>query len=62
MKKTFYRYYWGNGKDAVGRYRLKFKGRICRVLCRLKLNSCVIEFIDNGEKLCISRNALRKVN
>jgi len=37
------------------------KGRICRVFCRAKkMNSCGIEFTDNGQLECVSRNSLRK--
>ena len=61
MTEQLYTYQWGNDKDPVGRYRLQFKGRKCRVLVRGKMNSCLIKFIDNDEQLNTSRNALRKV-
>ena len=61
MSEQLYVYIWGNNKDKVGRNRLRFKGRTCRVLHRGKMNSCAIEFTDTGEQLCCSRNALRKV-
>ena len=38
------------------------KGRKCKVLKRLKLNSCIVKFIDNGQIECISRNALRRAD
>lgn len=60
MTEQLYEYRWGNNKDARGRYRLQFKGRKCRVLVRGKMNSCCVEFIDTGEQLNTSRNALRK--
>ena len=51
----FYKYCWGNNEK-----RATMKGRTCRVLSRGKKNSCSIEFIDNGQKEIVSRNALRK--
>ncbi len=62
MSEQLYIYCWGNQKDSVGRFRMELKGRKCRILTRGKLNSCEIEFVDNGERLCCSRNALRKAN
>lgn len=35
--------------------------RHCRVIARGKLNSAMVEFVDNGQREIISRNALRKV-
>jgi len=61
MNEQVYRYAWGNDKDAVGRFRLQFKGRRCRVIARGKMNSCAVKFLDTGEILNTSRNALRKV-
>jgi len=56
-----YVYRCGNNKNAVGKYRLQFKGRKCVVFARGKLNSCAVKFCDTGEILNCSRNALRKV-
>jgi len=61
MSEQLYIYRWGNTKNEVGRNRLKLKGRTCRLLGRMKMNSCIIEFIDNGQKEVVSRNALRRV-
>jgi len=61
MSEQLYIYRWGNTKNEVGRNRLKLKGRICRVLVRAKMNSCLIEFVDNGQQEVVSRNSLRKV-
>lgn len=36
-----------------------YKGKLCRVLVRGKMNSCMIEFLD-GKRSIVSRNALRK--
>ncbi len=58
---TEYIYRWGNHKDVVGRLRLQWKGRRCKVIVRGKMNSCFVRFCDNGEQLNCSRNALMKV-
>ena len=50
-----YRYTWGNNSK-----RLELKGRICKILKRLSLNSAIVEF-ENGQREVISRNALRRV-
>jgi hypothetical protein len=49
-----YLYVWGNNSK-----RTLLKGKRCRVLCRGKMNSCMIEFED-GEKEVVSRNAIRR--
>ena len=57
-----YVYKWGNTKDVVGRFRLQFKNRICRILVYSKrFNSVLIQFVDNGELLNTSLNAIRKL-
>ncbi|MHC4501555.1 MAG: tudor domain-containing protein [Planctomycetota bacterium] len=55
MSEQLYKYRWGNNAK-----RAKMKGRICRVLARGRMNSCRIQFVDNGEESIVSRNALRK--
>ena len=57
MSERFFPYIfcWGNNFK-----RRKLKGRTCRVLQRLKMNSVIIEFED-GQQEVVSRNALRKV-
>lgn len=52
-----YVYVWANNCK-----RLAMKNRICTVVARGKMNSCLIEFIDNGQREIISRNALRRLN
>jgi hypothetical protein len=37
------------------------QNRICTVLVRGKMNSCLIEFEDNNQREVVSRNALRKL-
>lgn len=61
MSEQLYIYRWGNDKTPLGRFRKQWKGRECRVLVRGERNSCCIKFIDTGELLNISRNALGKV-
>jgi len=55
MADQLYEYRWGNT-----RFRKTLKGRKCRVIARGDMNSCGVEF-ENGERHCVSRNALRKV-
>lgn len=55
-KEQLYVFRWGNNPQ-----RAKMKGRVCRVLARGGMNSCKIQFVDNGQTECVSRNALRKV-
>jgi len=50
-----YTYAWGNNSK-----RATLKGRVCRVLARLKKNSIVIEFVDNEQREVVSRNAIRR--
>ena len=52
-----YTYQWGNNPK-----RATMKGRVCEVLGRGKMNSCLVRFVDNGQEEVISRNALRKYN
>lgn len=49
-------YCWGNNER-----RKELKGRKCRILTRLKMNSVVVEF-ENGETEITSRYAIRKCN
>lgn len=62
MAEQLYKYRCGNNKDPVGRHRLRWKGRKCRLLAWAKMNTRFIQFIDDGELLSCSGNALRKVN
>ena len=54
MDKALYEYRWGNNPK-----RATLKGRLCKVVARLTLNSCIVEF-ENGQREVISRNALRR--
>lgn len=49
-----YYYAWKNNDKRISLY-----GRACKVVCRGKLNSCLVEF-ENGQREVVSRNALRK--
>lgn len=49
-----YIYAWGNNER-----RKSLKGKPCKVIARLTMNSAIVEFED-GHRECISRNALRK--
>lgn len=61
MSKQLYAYNFGSDRNAISRYRKKkFKGRKCFIVAYAALNSVRIEFTDNGEQLCCSRNALKK--
>jgi hypothetical protein len=53
--ERLYRYCWGNNSR-----RKQFKGRVCRVLARGAMNSCLLEFTDTGERVVTSRNAIRR--
>ena len=53
---TKYIYSWGNNEK-----RATMKGRICRLLKTLPMNSVIVEFEDNGQREITSRRALRKV-
>ena len=53
---TLYRYSFKNCEE-----RQKLFGRVCSVIARLAMNSCIIKFQDNGQIECVSRNALCKV-
>lgn len=50
-----YEYAWGNNEK-----RASMKGRRCVVIAYGSLNSCLVEFLDNGEKTLTSTFALRK--
>jgi hypothetical protein len=47
-------YVWGNNAK-----RATMKGRACRVIARGRMNSCLIEFSDNGQREIVSRYSVR---
>ena len=55
MNEPIYVYRWGNNP-----VRAKLKGRRCKVIARGTLNSCMIEFLDTGDRFITSRNALQR--
>jgi len=50
-----YVYKWKNNPK-----RETLFGRRCKVLFRSKMNSCKVEFMDDGQTEIVSRNSLRK--
>lgn len=53
MPEQLFRWHW--------RTRLPERhGQLFRVVCRGKLNSCLIEFVEDRKRVVTSRNALRK--
>jgi hypothetical protein len=50
-----YLFVWGNDPR-----RAELKGRECVVICRGTMNGALVEFLDNGERVVISRSALRR--
>ena len=55
MTEQLYVFCWANNPK-----RATLKGRVCKVLYRGKMNSALIEFIDNNQREIVSRNSLRK--
>ncbi|MDZ7721681.1 MAG: hypothetical protein U5R06_02350 [candidate division KSB1 bacterium] len=53
---SLYYYPWGNNSK-----RKELKGRIFKLLSRGDKNSALVEFLDNGQREIISRNAIRKL-
>lgn len=49
-------YNWANNSK-----RKTMKGREVKVIARGKLNSLLIEFIDNGQRECVSRNSIKQI-
>jgi hypothetical protein len=54
-ERTTYIFAWKNNPK-----REQLHGRRCKVLHRGPANSALVEFIDNGQREVISRNALRR--
>ena len=50
-----YYYAWKNNEKRRMMYR-----RLCKVMVRGALNSCLVQFLDNGEREVVSRNSLRR--
>ena len=48
-----YKFNWANNSK-----RKTMKNRICKVIARGKMNSILIEFLDNNQREIVSRNSL----
>jgi hypothetical protein len=53
---SLYTYAWGNNER-----RLELKGRVCRIIAKGRMNTVLVEFIDNNEKVTTSIRALREI-
>lgn len=51
-----YKFIWGNNEK-----RKTLQGRLCNLISAGKMNSVLIEFIDNGQKEVVSRRSIRKL-
>jgi hypothetical protein len=51
---NLYVYAWGNNLK-----RKTMKGRRCRIVVSGRMNSCMIEFLDNGQRELVSQNSVR---
>lgn len=61
-KSQRYVYAWGPRFVVAGLPVLDRKVKLCKLLVRGKrMNSALVEFIEDGERHIISRNALRRV-
>jgi hypothetical protein len=52
---SLYVYVWKNNQKRAQLY-----DRQCVVLVRGAMNSCLVEFVDNGQREIVSRWAIRK--
>jgi len=52
-----YKYTWGNNSK-----RKTMKSRLCRILAYGKKNSIIIEFLDTGQKECVSRYSVKEAD
>lgn len=55
-----YRYAWGPRLVIPGLPALSRKGELCKLIARGAMNSALVEFLRDGERAIISRNALRR--
>jgi len=55
MTMQLYVYLWGNNSR-----RAELRGRRCRILARGRMNTVLVEFVDNGERVTTSSRALRR--
>jgi len=57
-----YRYAWGPRLQIPGLPVLNRKGELCRVVVRGAMNSALVEFLSDGFRAVVSRNALRRAD
>ncbi len=57
VAERLYSYAWGNNAR-----RRALQGRRCRILARGRMNTVLIEFLDNGERVTTSTRALRRID
>ena len=57
MAERLYIYGWGNNPR-----RRRLQGRCCRIVARGAMNTVLIEFLDNGERVTTSTRALRRID
>ncbi len=55
LRREIYIYAWGNNSK-----RAILNGRECVVVARGTMSSCLVEFVDNGQREVISLRALRR--
>ena len=57
VAERIYVYLWGNNPR-----RAELQGRRCCILARGRMNTVLVEFVDNGERVTTSSRALRRVD
>jgi hypothetical protein len=57
VAERLYIYGWGNNSR-----RRELQGRRCRILARGRMNTVLVEFLDNGERVTTSTRALRRID
>jgi len=57
MTPPTHKYHWANNEK-----RKTLKGRKCRIVAYGRMNSCCIEFEDNGQREIVSKRALRRID
>jgi hypothetical protein len=56
VAERLYIYAWANNAR-----RRELQGRRCRILVRGRMNTVLVEFLDNGERVTTSTRALRRI-
>jgi hypothetical protein len=57
VAERLYIYGWGNNPR-----RRELQGRRCRILAHGAMNTILVEFLDNGERVTTSTRALRRID